>query len=441
MSRIPFHRRVFLWVFFITFIALAPTVVFYTAGYRWNPKKGAIERNGTLIIDTAPKGATIVLNGKTLPDRTPVTLQNVAPGAYTIRLERDDYHPWEKTLEVKAERVTFANNIRLWPVSEPALELAAQAFAPALSPNERVLAFLDVSSTGTPSLASGGGTRLAFYELATGLARYVTFETAPDVAHARLEWNNAGSAVLVKDGNRAWVASRSGDADKAISLPPNNYRWFDGRLEGVSDGERIEYVVASGLLRSTKVSKDILDEDDTFRLIATTGTGRLSVVEQSRPDRRFELPEGGWLFADRLNGLLFLKSTDAWLGFDPEEAKPAAVRLPADAAPAVDRRSGKISFLSRSGGEMWLLELGEQPELMLRKSQPLRGLAWQRDGADAVFATEHELAILNLDPRESRLETVLSSFDDIRGLVATQEYVYLAASRGGKMGIWKVRIE
>ncbi len=228
MSRIPFHRRVFLWVFFITFVALAPAVVFYTAGYRWNPKKGAIERNGTLIIDTAPKGATIILNGKTLEDRTPVTIQNVAPGTYTIRLEYKDYHPWEKTLEVKAERVTFANNIRLWPVSEPALELAAEAFAPALSPNERVLAFLDGSPTGT---------RLAFYELATGIARYVSFATAPDGAHARLEWNNAGSAVLIKDGSRAWVALRSaaaavataggGDSAQATSLPPNNYRWFD----------------------------------------------------------------------------------------------------------------------------------------------------------------------------------------------------------------------
>jgi len=100
MQRLPFHRRVLPWLFVLIFLFIAPAVVFYTAGYRWNSKKGVIEKNGTLIIDSMPRGAKIFLNGQMLSDVTPVTLQNTAPGIYNIKLSLDGYHDWSKELSV-----------------------------------------------------------------------------------------------------------------------------------------------------------------------------------------------------------------------------------------------------------------------------------------------------------------------------------------------------
>ena len=115
----PFHRRILPWIFAIVFIASAPVLVFYTAGYRYNPLKEKIERNGTMIFDSKPSGATILLNGTATGKTTPVTVQDVVPGRYVIRYEKDGYWPWEKQLDVLPELVTFANDVRLWKKTVP----------------------------------------------------------------------------------------------------------------------------------------------------------------------------------------------------------------------------------------------------------------------------------------------------------------------------------
>ncbi|MFA6503848.1 MAG: PEGA domain-containing protein, partial [Patescibacteria group bacterium] len=119
MVKTPFHRKILPWMFIIIFLMMAPAVIFYTSGYRWNAKKHAIERNGTLIIDTFTQGASIKLNGQQMPETTSVTLQNMSPGSYDIKLDLQDYHPWSKTLWIDPERVTFASGIVLWPQLEP----------------------------------------------------------------------------------------------------------------------------------------------------------------------------------------------------------------------------------------------------------------------------------------------------------------------------------
>ncbi|HWQ99411.1 MAG TPA: PEGA domain-containing protein [Candidatus Methylomirabilis sp.] len=432
MSRIPFHRRALLWVFIVAFVAIAPTVVFYTAGYRWNPKKGAIERNGTLIIDTVPAGASITLNGERLVDRSPVTLQNVAPGTYTIRLERDGFHPWEKTLDVRPELVTFVNNVFLWPDEAPALVTNHRAFAISVSPNERMLAYLSENGTGT---------RLTFYDVRDAIGQTVFFNADAPTGSTRITWNRASSAVLMEDGEAAWVVLRGGSRTP-VRMPPGLYRWDDGRLIGTNGSSRLEYVIATEEIRRTALPPLVVDEDDAYRLVQTTTTGRLFVTERSNGAKRYELPDGTWKFADRVDGWVFLKSQDALLGFDPDAARPFSVRLPASGVPQTQTRSGKTTMLSWNGGEGWFYRLeDDQSELFVRKSSALRGLAWHRLGYDVFYATSQEIIAMNLDPRDGRRETILAAFDEVFGMAVTKKAIYVAGSRNGERGVWSVRTE
>ena len=439
MSRVPFHRRVLLWVFFIAFVAIAPAVVFYTSGYRWNPKKGVIERNGTLIIDTFPKGASIKLNGASLLDATPVTLQNITPGTYQVTLTKDGFHQWEKTVDVKPERVTFVNNVRLWSVTEPELIAPAQVTALALSPNDRVLAY--VSAVGT-------STQLTFTDFTTKVSRVVLFEREA-LRAASITWNRGSSAVLVQDGPsppalsgaEGWIVSRSGNG-VASQLPDGRYRWNDGRLVGTTADSFIEVVVASGEIKREPLPAGVLDLDDAYSLIHATTTGRQAVIDRNTPGRLLELPEGDWRFADRLDGWLFLGTNDARLGFDPDANDPIAVRLAADGDPDIFESGNRIALLTRHGGEVWLHRMGEaESELLVRQSTPVVGVAWHREGFDVLYATGKSLKALNLDPRDGRRETELETFDDIAGIAVAEDIVYVAGSRAGQSGIWRVRIE
>ncbi len=125
----PFHRRILPWVFAAVFLSVAPVLVLYTAGYRWNPKKIKVERNGTLIVDSEPNAARIYLNDRDTEETTPVTIQNIRPGEYAIRIEKSGYHSWEKRLHIQAEFVTFASDMILWPEREPRLLTSAAADA------------------------------------------------------------------------------------------------------------------------------------------------------------------------------------------------------------------------------------------------------------------------------------------------------------------------
>ena len=119
--RPPLVRQLLPWLFVLVFLVTAPLLIFYTSGYRYNLKKGLIERNGTLIIDSTPSGGTLFVDSRPTGERTPITLQNMVPGWHTIRIERPNYSSWQENVLIRSERVTFANHIWLWRISQPRL--------------------------------------------------------------------------------------------------------------------------------------------------------------------------------------------------------------------------------------------------------------------------------------------------------------------------------
>src|SRR3989344_699546 len=112
-------RRIVYSLFIIVFLGVAPLIILYTQGYRYNPKHQRLDPTGTLVVSTVKKGATIALKGEADKFTPPKTLQAVIPGTYTIRLSKDGYKPWEKKLSVKAGEAVFVSNIRLWRESLP----------------------------------------------------------------------------------------------------------------------------------------------------------------------------------------------------------------------------------------------------------------------------------------------------------------------------------
>lgn len=436
MPPIPFHRRVLLWVFVLAFLVLAPAVVFYTAGYRWNPKKGIIERNGTLILDTNPSAATVTLNGKIGRDRTPVTLQNVAPGTYRIRLELDGFAPWEKTLEVRAERVTFVNNVWLWRMSDPRRLWESDARAVAVSSDGRTLATVE---------GFADGAQVAFRDTDGALVSTQPFsETAP-TGTVQLIWNTASSAVMVKDeAGRAWLARRS-SLDPALPLPAaESYRWANGEALGLdADGTQTLVDASNGGVRRVAPTDGELDADGTFRVILQPETGARAVQEHGTfQEQLFGLPAGAWRFAGREGGWLFMEHEGEWLGFRPDGNGSPSFRIPADEIPSTFRRGSEAFLLSQGGGELWLTTLEDgSAELLERTGDRIIGSAWHRDGNDVFYATEHEVIALGLDPRDGRERIVLAAFDSITGFASDGRALFISGERRGVSGVWAVNVE
>lgn len=445
MSRPPFHRRVFLWAFILAFAVVAPAVVFYTAGYRWNAKKGIIERNGTLIVDTRPNGADVFLNGDKTGEQTPVTLQNIPPGTYRIRLERAGSLSWEKVLDIRPERVTFVNDLRLWRATDPSLLEEGDMHGLSMAPNGRFFAavirdtqknaslvFEEVTQDGGVGGLFGGDQQpihLAFFDQ----------EPEGDV---QIRWNDASSAVLVRDASgHVWLGERSGQRANATRLPDGPYRWEGATLIGIRPGERVEYGVGTDSVQRRNLAVNVIDEEGSFRLVQDPSSGKRSVVEQGHDSRRLELPDGAWIFAGRVDGWLFLTDDRTWLAFDPGARSPQLVQMPSEGLPAGISRERDEAILARSGGELWLTVLGEAPQLLIRTSDALTGAVWHRDGNDVIYATSHDVVAVGLDPRGGRSQTTLATFQTIRGISIMNETLFVSGERDGRSGIWTLPLE
>lgn len=141
-------RRVIFALFVVAFILVAPTILFYTAGYRYNWKQKRLEQTGVLSIDATPSDARIFLNGVRIKKNLPIRLANRNPGTYELNIERDGYKPWRKDVVIESKRSTYIKNISLFRESLPILllkdgERAIHSMVPA--PSGEALAVLWVT--------------------------------------------------------------------------------------------------------------------------------------------------------------------------------------------------------------------------------------------------------------------------------------------------------
>lgn len=431
MQSIPLRRTIFLWTCILAFFIIAPTIVFYTAGYRWNPKKGAVERNGTFIIDTQPSGAQIFLNGDFMSEKSPYTFKNLAPGTYHVSLQLAGYHAWEKTLEIKPERVTFANNIHLWMSSEPELVSSGHFERFEASPNGKyavAFSFDGVTSSlvliETPSMR----TSFIFSDL-----------SSPDVRN--IEWNDASSGLLVRLVSGGARAVSLDGSTTSVALPQGEYRWEGDDIVGVFRGERYVYSMRNDVVQREVLNKGVRDVQGSYEIVSFVGSASYGLRSISKPDRVFGLPSGDWTFESSKEGRLFFRSGSDWMEFDPKEEDASAHRFTSDEKPLFMKTDAVLRFVTVRNGELFLTEMGKDPELLLRRSSDIVGVAWHRLGRDVFFATKNDVVVTELDSRDKRNETVLASFDEIYGILVDRREIFISGKRGDQEGIWTLAIE
>ncbi|MCD6270990.1 PEGA domain-containing protein [bacterium] len=101
------------------FILSSSFFVFYSQGYRFDFKNKKIVQTGGLFLKIIPSGVKIYLNGKYLKKTNflfnSLFLNNLIPNEYTIQVQKEGYHSWEKTLPIEELKVTEAKYIMLFP--------------------------------------------------------------------------------------------------------------------------------------------------------------------------------------------------------------------------------------------------------------------------------------------------------------------------------------
>jgi len=428
MRRQPFHRRILPWIFAITFVGVAPALVFYTAGYRWNPKKGIIERNGTIIIDSTPSSAQIKIDGRPITDQTPITIQNMSPGMHQFEVSKTGFYPWTKTFEVIPEHVVFANAIRLWKQSTPVLSTPLTRSSIRISPDDRhALAF----SNATP-------TQLTLID--TRNFQATTPVSIPDAIDT-VDWSPTGRYVLLEPTDRQqapWLMDDSGK--QPMQLPAGRYRWEGTALVGNNTTSLISIRLTDFALSRTPLSTNHADIFEDKKLLTPTGTTDIAYVDGQHPQQGFILPKKNWNFWGGTANTTILHDGSSWLSLIKNDNAPDSHRVTGDSLRPFAGTNG-TKYLLIHNTELWSWNPQAEPELLLRQSHPIIGAAWFHDGNNLFYATSHEVKALNLDTRNGRLETMLAQFDDVTDIGATSRMLFISGTKNGQTGIWSLAVE
>ncbi len=426
-KKIPFHRRLLPWLFAIIFLIFAPILVFYTAGYRWNPKKGVVERNGTVIVDTKPTGADIYLNRQKSEAKTPATLQNTAPGTYLIQLEKEGYHPWKKTLSVLPEMVTFANKIILWPVMEPEKIEDSQITKLFSSPDNKVIAGFKRRTENEQEIF--------VYEKG---ATTKTLRINSDIKPLSASWNQDATAAIVRgyasDTMMTWLMTLS--PLQFTALPEGSYHFEKSELVGMDNNFKIS-LNKNGSLAKSNGAQYTVDEYGDYAIKKMPAEDNLILVTAKNAEEGLILPRGNWRFYALDKNEILLNDGNEWLKLSISAYPFTSTQAKADKVYPLTLNKQTVYLLTQSN-ELYIWEPEKEPELLYRQSEVITGAGWHPQGFDIFYATQNEIRMLNLDNRDGRMQTTLASFDLIYDAVFAEDGIYIAGKKSGMEGFWKL---
>jgi len=429
----PFHRRILPWLFFAMFLALAPVLVYYTAGYRYNAKKGQFERNGTLIVDSTPSGARIVIDGQDTNETTPVTLQNIPTGSHHVLVHKDGYRDWQKDLEIRPEQVTFANAVWLWKINEPAVLLPGDYKIISADPLNQKLALVAAQS---PAVST-----LSYWSPASGLASSSTF-AASAADSLLLRWQNDGNAVLLNGFSikeKTWWSKPVTARPFVDPLPTGTYHWSGTDLLGENAPSSFRLVPQSKTFAREPLAPRTIGIAQDLTLQFTSSSEEV-LADRSLRTRLFSMPAGQWSFGEIRKPYVLLQDSRRWLAINLEQSDPYVGQVTGD-QPRWLTGSNPPTALFVNDREVWMWKMGNDPVLLWRQSDPIRQVAWHRGGTAVFIADEHQIFTLELDDRNGRQVTQLATFDHLEDFGIVNRTLYIAAQKGTQRGLWQVNVE
>ena len=112
-------RTIILVFFIVLFLVLAPGIILYTSGYRYDWQYGFLRETGSINVDIAPDTASIFINDVKIKSGMPVRLNDRVPGKYKILISNDGYFDWQKEVLVKNKQTVYIKDIFMLKINSP----------------------------------------------------------------------------------------------------------------------------------------------------------------------------------------------------------------------------------------------------------------------------------------------------------------------------------
>lgn len=109
-------RRIVLTLFVLVYLVACPLAILYALGYVVRPgDQPSLVKTGLIYVSSAPPDASIFINRRHYPHRTPTVIRGLLPGAYQLHVTSRHHQPWIRTITVEAEKAFVLDHVLLLP--------------------------------------------------------------------------------------------------------------------------------------------------------------------------------------------------------------------------------------------------------------------------------------------------------------------------------------
>lgn len=427
----PLIRRILPWIYAVIFFITAPLLIFYTSGYRYNFKKSAVERNGTLIVDSLPHGGTVFIDGQDSGEKTPVTFQQMTPGWHNVKVGKPGYTSWQQDVLIRAERVTFSDRVRLWRQGAPTLLSNGSYVRLASDPNrERLLAFEAASTTAVGWWSPSKRANLVPLALATS-----------SIPHLSLRWREDSEGVLLGGNDeltQSWFVKASNNQTTIESLPAGRYHISGNALIGVNGSTLLNVDTDQNQIERLILSTNIREQSGSISLQTATSSDSLLLSDSSFLGRLFSLPIGGWSIYEWHRPFLFLADGTRWLGIRLHLGNtPDVMRAEGDYPRwSPDTKHPRAAFVDTHEIHLWSPDMPET--VIWRQSTPILNAVWNDQGDVLYIADQQQVFALPIDTLQESHPVTLGQFDQVWDIATEGTTLYAVAKQGAQRGIFTI---
>ena len=407
------HRLIIKIAFIALFIILAPLVIAYTMGYRYNFSANQIQKTGVLIVNSYPDEAAIFLDGKLINDQTPAVVKKILPNPYDVEVKKENYLTWSKNLEVKSAQSTFAENIVLFLDSQPRLLAEREIINPVFSPDQTSVAYLTEET---------GWVEIWLYEFKNDDFNLVDRRPKETVTDIDTQWSTGSRNIYIEitgpETTEQVIYENNGR--KLINLkdffenPVNNFKWSrtsDDVFYTLENSKLYAYNIITGQKTFLLNGVDEYFVRGNKIFLITNADDKILVEEydildpQAEITSLYELAAGKYAFEDASYPYILIKKDDRELLLFDTSAPFAE--------PILDEEASGFSWYTTSNGERRLLYYKDfeififypqdkYNELITRAGKEIKNALWHRFGTYIFYALNDEIKVIELDSREKR---------------------------------------
>ncbi len=218
----------------ISTVVVVILITFLVLGFRFDIDEGQVERYAFLQFSSTPSGATVLIDGSQIGQKTP-SKASIKPGTHKIQMQKTGYQTWTKTVTINPGTLTWLNYTLFVPKTTTNEVVASYEHVSASlqSPKGRSLLVQYHSETPAYDLIEIDSSTPKITKLVIPTEVYSEALT-PNIIHSFgiSNWDDSGRYVLIKHNygeKTEWLVMDT----QNVALSKNITQTFDIAIESI----------------------------------------------------------------------------------------------------------------------------------------------------------------------------------------------------------------